>query len=322
MTDEVTETIADALTTAMAEAESETETEEASGISQEATEEIEESSEVEETEVEEEDDESEEPEKAFQAPEHWSSDERTQFESLPPEAQEVLLQRDKAFQTGYQEKAQAITAITEAIKPWEQSLAQRGITPEQAIRTLFAAQHSLETGAVAGILQIAQNYGVVDQLRDKFAPQADEDDFTDPGIKALQEQVQALTSKLDQTTQGIQQQQTTSVQQQIENFQNATDGDGKLLHPHFEDAMPTILARVQSGDTLEVAYESAKWTVAEFRDSQNKPEKSDAQKAQKVKQAKRAARGVKTNGKADPAEGSETLTLHDDLTEAFRQHIS
>ena len=46
------------------------------------------------------------------------------------------------------------------------------------------------------------------------------------------------------------------------------------------------------------------------------------EKAKKVKQAKRAARGVKTNGKADPQEGAEVMSLHDDLTEAFRQHSS
>ena len=331
MTDEVTESIADALTQAMAEAESEapepTETEEAVAVSQdEAAEEVVEE-EVEETELEateEDDDDGEEPATVFQAPEHWSSDERTQFESLPPEAQEVLLARDKAFQTGYQEKAQSIAAITDAIKPWEQSLAQRGLTPEQAIRTLFAAQHQLDTDAVGGILQIAQNYGVLDQLQAKFAPETDDDDFTDPGIKALQQEIRDLKNQVTQTTQGIQQQQTQTVQQQIESFQNAKDDKGELLHPHFEDAMPMILAAVQSGDTLDAAYDKAKWSVPAYRESleQKTTEKTEAAKAKKVKQAKRAARGVKTNGKADPEEGAEVLSLHDDLKEAFRQHSS
>lgn len=324
--EETVESIADALTQAMAEVEPDPESEETSGISEEATAEVEETEDevVEVEAAEEDDDESEEPEKAFQAPEHWSSDERTQFDTLPPEAQEVLLARDKAFQTGYQEKAQTISAITEAIKPWEQSLAQRGLTPEQAIRTLFAAQHQLDTDAVGGILQIAQNYGVVDQLKQRFAPETDDDDFTDPGIKALQQEVQGLKNLLQQTTQGIEKQQTNTVQQQIENFQNAKDDKGELLHPHFEAAMPMILASVQSGDSLETAYDKAKWTVPAFRDSQTKNvvEKTDAQKAQKVKQAKRAARGVKTNGKASPEEGADAMTLKDSLEEAFRQHSS
>jgi hypothetical protein len=203
-------------------------------------------------------------------------------------------------------------------------LAQRGLTPEQAIRTLFAAQHQLDTDAVGGILQIAQNYGVLDQLQAKFAPETDDDDFTDPGIKALQQEIRDLKNQVTQTTQGIQQQQTQTVQQQIESFQNAKDDKGELLHPHFEDAMPMILAAVQSGDDLASAYDKAKWSVPAYRESLEKrtTEKTEAAKAKKVKQAKRAARGVKTNGKADPEEGAEVLSLHDDLKEAFRQHSS
>jgi hypothetical protein len=203
-------------------------------------------------------------------------------------------------------------------------LAQRGLTPEQAIRTLFAAQHQLDTDAVGGILQIAQNYGVLDQLQAKFAPETDDDDFTDPGIKALQQEIRDLKNQVTQTTQGIQQQQTQTVQQQIESFQNAKDDKGELLHPHFEDAMPMILAAVQSGDDLASAYDKAKWSVPAYRESleQKTTEKTEAAKAKKVKQAKRAARGVKTNGKADPEEGVEALSLHDDLAEAFRQHSS
>lgn len=315
-------TIADELAAAMAE--SEPETEEAGGISEEATEETEVEAAA-ETEVEEDVEGEEEPETVFAAPEHWSSDERESFQALPPEAQEILLAKDKQFQKGYQEKAQAISAITEAIKPWEQSLAQRGLTPEQAIRTLFAAQHQLDTDAVGGILQIAQNYGVVDQLREKFAPVTDDDDdFTDPGIKALQQKIESLESKLEQTTKGFQQTQTQSVQQQIESFQNAKDASGNLLHPYFEEAMPLIITAVKSGESLEAAYDKAKWTVPEYRESLSSKtvEKTDAEKAKKVKQAKRAARGVKTNGKADPAEGSEVLSLKDDLMESFRQHSS
>jgi hypothetical protein len=327
---ETPESIADALTAAMAEqVESESETEATpDSISEEAvTETEEETVELEatdESEVEEDDDESEEPEKVFQAPEHWSSDERAKFDSLPPEAQEVLLERDKAFQKGYQEKAQAISAITEAIEPFKESLIRRGMTPQQAIGILFNAQDRLDKNPLEGILQIAQSYGIVDQLREQFAPQADEDDFTDPGIKALQQEIKELKGQIAQTNQGLQQQTIDAGRQQLETFKDAVDGDGKLLHPHFEQVMPLVTAYVQQGDSLQEAYEKAVWTVPEYRDSQvtKTVEKTDKEKAEKVKKAKRAARGVKTNGKSDPEEGTETLSLHDDLKEAFRQHSS
>lgn len=330
MTDEVetAESIADVLTETMAAAESEPETEEApDSISQEAVTETEEvveaQADTEET-VEEDDDESGEPEKVFTAPEHWSSDERASFDSLPPEAKELVLTRDAQFQTGYQEKAQAISAITDAIEPFKESLIRRGVTAEQAIGLLFNAQERLDSNPLDGILQIAQSYGIVDQLREQFAPKTDEEDFTDPGIRALQLEIKGLKNQMDQTNAGIQRQGASVVQQQIDTFQSAKDADGNLKHPHFEQIKTLMGSYVQGGDTLDAAYEKAVWTVAEFRESQNKRvvEKTDEQKAEKVKKAKRAARGVRTNGKADPAEGAETQSLHDDLTEAFRQHSS
>lgn len=325
---ETPESIADALTAVMAE--SETETEEAQEVSQEteATTETEEKDVVleaaDETEVEEDDDESEEQEAVFQAPEHWSSDEREGFDALAPEAKELLLKRDAQFQTGYQEKAQAISAITDALEPFKETLIRRGLSPEQAIGILFNAQDRLDKNPLDGILQIAQSYGVVDQLKAKFVPQTDDEDFTDPGIKALQDEVRGLKGQIDQTNQGIQQQATDAGNKQIETFKAATDDDGKLKHPHFEKVMSLVTSYVKDGETLESAYEKAVWTVPEFRDSQVKKdvEKTDQEKAVKVKKAKKAARGVKTNGKADVDEGKEVLTLHQDLKEAFRQHSS
>ena len=58
--------------------------------------------------------EDEEPEEVFQPPEHWSSDEKETFRSLPQEAQEILIERDKSFQRGYQERVQAISDIEKA----------------------------------------------------------------------------------------------------------------------------------------------------------------------------------------------------------------
>lgn len=323
-TTETPESITAALTAVMAEAE--TETEEATDSVPEGavteTEEVETSEEVEATEVEEDDDESGEPEKVFAAPEHWSSDQREKFEPLSSEAREIVLGFDAEFKRGYQEKAQTITAITEAIKPWEDALARRGITADQAIRTLFAAQNQLETNALQGVLQIAQGYGIVDQLKQYFAPQTDDDEFTDPGFKALQQEIKGLKGDIQQTNQGIQQQTIDAGNTQIESFKSATDDDGKLKHPHFEQVMNLVTSYVRDGETLDSAYEKAVWTIPEFRTAQVKmdTDKADAEKALKAKKAKKAARGVRTNGKADVDEGKEAKTLHDDLKEAWRQH--
>jgi len=244
----------------------------------------------------------------------------------PPDAKELVLERDAQFQKGYQEKAQAISAITDAIEPFKESLIRRGMTPQQAIGILFNAQDRLDNNPLEGILQIAQSYGVADQLKEQFAPQTDDDDLTDPGIKALQKEFQGLKSQMEQTNQGIRQQVVDAGNQQIETFKNAVDGEGNLAHPYFEQLVSEITSHLEKkeGATLESAYKQLVWTVPEYRESQNKQivEKTDQEKAAQVKKAKRASRGIKTNGKSDPEEGAEALSLHDDLTEAFRQHSS
>jgi hypothetical protein len=309
------ESIADALTASMTElSDSEVETEEEDGgISQEATEET---TEV----VEEEPAEEAEPEKVFQPPEHWSSDEKSQFEALPPEAQEVLLARDKAFQKGYQEKAQSISAISEALEPWKQSLAQQGLTADQAIRQLFAAKNTLDTNPLNGILQLAKNYGVLDQLQTRFAPSTDDDDLSDPEIRALKQEISSLKAQVSQTTEGIQQQSTNAVQQQIESFKNEKDADGALKHPHFDSVRALMGAYVQQGKTMQEAYENAVWTVPEFREALQKSVKkeTEAERAARVKKAKVAAKGVKANGKAAP-DTSKPKSLGEDLRAAWNE---
>lgn len=323
-----TESIADALTASFeeasqAESEPETETAEEVAVSEGAAEEVEET-EVEAT--EEASEESEEPETVFQAPEHWSSDDREAFEARSPEAQKLILKLEKDFKQGYQERVEGISAITEALEPWKDELAQRGVTADQAIRTLFAAQHSLDTNPVQGVLQIAQSYGILDQLRKEFSPETDDNDFTDPEIKALRAEVSDLKNQQNQNTQAAQDERNRAVQAQIDNFANAKDSDGNLSHPHFEQVRVQMGPLVDKGMSMEEAYKEAVWTVPEYRESQlkaqekAKAEKTEAEKAQKVKQAKKAARGVKTNGKADPAEGADALSLGDELREAFRQH--
>ncbi len=316
------ESIADILTQAMNEESAETETAEA-----ETPEEVSEPQEVaeatdgEDTPTEknevvaeaEEASEDAEPE-GIPAPEHWSSELKERFAALDPEAQAILVERDGEFQKGYQERAESITAIQQAFEPYKQLIAQMGVSEDQAIRSLLATYQNLLSDPLSGIRGLATSFGVLDQL---VTPDTN-DDFIDPEIKALREQVSGLQGQLQQF--GNQQAQSAQAQgqQQIEAFKSAKDSEGNPLHPHFEDALPTIVSLVQSGKSLDEAYEEAKWTVAAYRDSLQKKEPSDIEKARKVKQARKAAETVKPKGKA-PEAAEKELTLHDELALAYKE---
>lgn len=315
-------TIADELKKSFVEATGDTETPEAEDPVEDSalleSADAEEADEVETVEAKE-DNEGVEPDEVFQAPEHWSSDLREQFSSLTPEAQQILINRDKEFQKGYQEKAQSISAIQQAIEPWKQALAQRGVTPEQAIRSLFAAQHMIESDPLNGILQLARNMGVVDQLKNQFAPDTDED-FSDPEVRALKQEIKELRAQIDNTGKTISNQQTQGAQETLNAFVNAVDESGNKKHPYFEQVKHLMAPLVGSGKTLEDAYSQVVWSVPEYRESAIKKEPSDVEKAQKVRQAKRASRSIKPNGKAKQTESEESLSISDDLRLAWKQH--
>lgn len=330
---EIEQSIADELAAVWNEAEADTETAEAK-----APEEVSEPQEVAETEdgedtpVEEnevpveaeEASEDTEPETVFQAPEHWSSEDKAAFESLTDEAKELTLKFESDFKRGYQERVQDITEIQQAIEPWKNMVAQFGVSEAQAIRTLFAAYNQLMTNPVQGVQNLAQTFGVMDQLRAQFAPETD-DDFTDPEIKALRQQVQNLQGNLQSFSQQQIQNANMDAQNMVAEFKAAKDASGNLLHPHFDEATPMIAALIRDGKTLEDAYQEAVWSVPAYRESQMKAipkEKTQEEKAAKVKKAKRAAASVKQSGKGSPTSEDAGLSLEDELRATWNELAS
>ena len=280
---------------------------------------------AEEVEVEaaaEEDDEDGEPEEVFQPPEHWSSDEKEAFQSLTPEAQQILLNKEKQFQQGYQERAQAISDIEKALEPYKQNLAYMGVDEATAIRTLFATHQRIMSDPANGILQLAQQFGIMDQLRQQFAPDTD-DEFVDPEIKALRQQVQELQSNLGQfQTQTVQGQQQELLGQ-IESFKAQKDDKGNLVHPYFDKVRLQMAPLVQQGKSMEEAYNEVVWTVPEYRDrhlktvTAKRKNESSQERAQRVKKAKKAATANKTSGKSNAEDVDESLSVKDELRAAW-----
>lgn len=270
----------------------------------------------------EEDDEDGEPEEVFQPPEHWSSDEKETFKSLTPEAQQILINKEKQFQQGYQERAQSISDIEKAIEPYKQTLAYMGIDEGTAVRTLFSTYQRMMSDPANGILQLAQQFGIMDQLRQQFAPDTD-DEFVDPEIKALRQQVQELQGNLGQFQQQTVQGQQQELLSQIESFKAQKDEKGTPVHPYFDQVRQQMAPLVQQGKSMEEAYNEVVWTVPEYRDKhlktvQSKRKNESAQeRAKRVKAAKKAATANKTSGKSQADADDDSLTVKDELRAAW-----
>jgi len=323
--EELTESIAEALQASFNEAETDTESVEAEAAQGDSEAELVaetvdgEDTPIEENEVAveaEEDTQDAEPARVFQAPEHWSSEHKEQFAALDPSSQELVLARDADFQTGYQERVQGITDIQSALEPWKQTIAELGLSEADAIRTLFATYNTLRTDPLSGIQNLAQNFGVLDQLN---VPETD-DDYTDPGVKALQSQIAGLQQQLQEVGNYQQQAVRSEGQRMIDNFKSEKTADGKEAHPYFEDALPLITSLVSQGKSLEEAYSEAVWTVPAYREASTpKAGLTAEQKAAKVKQARKASNTVKTSRSDSPGSQEKVMSLEDELTAAFRE---
>ena len=266
----------------------------------------------------------EEPEEVFQAPEHWSSDEKERFSSLPREAQEILVEKDKQFQKGFQERAEARSDLEQALEPWKQAIAQLGMSEAEAIRTTFALRAQIEQDPENGILMLAQRFGVLDRLRERFSPDTD-DDLADPEVKALRQQLREMKTELTSFKSMTEAERKEQLQSQINVFKNAEDETGALKHPYFDKVRHLMAPLVNQGKSMEEAYNETVWSVPEFRESQLKVKKArqkeedELAKARKVKDAKKAANSIKPSGKDDPDSKDESLSLKDELSAAWKE---
>lgn len=93
------------------------------------------------------------------ADKHWST--------LNPEIQAAWQERDANYERGiqrYRERAETADRLESAFAPYQQTLAQVGATPEQAIQTLLGMDHILRNGApvekAALIAQLANQFQV------------------------------------------------------------------------------------------------------------------------------------------------------------------
>lgn len=93
------------------------------------------------------------------AEKHWTT--------LPPEIQSAWQERDASYERGiqrYKERAEAADRMDSVFAPYQQTLAQVGATPEQAVQTLLGMDHILRHGQpqekAALIAQLAHQFAV------------------------------------------------------------------------------------------------------------------------------------------------------------------
>lgn len=268
-----------------------------------------------------------------EAPAEMSAEQRVAFKALPIDAQRQVAERYAEVRRTLTQKTEEVAKertkyqeLETAFEPYRDELALQGTTPAQAAARLLAAQRALTRDPVNGLKWLSQSLGV--DLR-QLTPQPDkEEEFLDPAVKALKDEVRSLRAELNQQQVGVQQSRMSEAQKILEDFKTAKDEAGNLKHPHFDnpDVRAVISGLVGQGKTLGEAYERAVFVLPEVRskiaeDAAKAAQAEAAKKAeearkQKLVAAKTASQTIRSRGTAD--EKTPNMSIEDALRAAMR----
>jgi hypothetical protein len=207
------------------------------------------------------------------------------------------MQREQQMLDGIEQyKADATFArpLKEIISPYMPMIQARGIDAPKAVAALLNAQYQLDQNPRAGLMQIAKTYGIdlaeLAQLAGTPQPEIS------PEVKGLRTELNEIKTALT----AKQEQEYKAAREKIAVEVNTFASDPK--HPYFDEVADDITKLLQTGESLEVAYEKAVWANPVTRAK----ELARVQKEQTVKlreknkvevNAARKAAGSNVNGR-------------------------
>jgi hypothetical protein len=294
-----------------------------------------------------------------QAPEHWSAEDKAVFAKLPSEGQAFLLKRHGEMEAEFTRKAQASAGavqFTQSLAPVftdrriQTSLQQSGLNPTQAIQE-WAGFHVRATSP-----NMQDRFNVLVDLTERMGldparifvalnksplPEGlSEAELKDPAVKffadrlgqttgelnALKSEISRIQQREAQENQAKAQANEQHAKQNIDQWADETDSDGRPLRPHFNAVLPIILDlyRANPQRNLAEAYDAACWAHPDVRKQLLAAEYQRNQSRHDVEKAKIAQRGnvrgltspaVKPPGANGPSRGSLRDTIEQSAEE-------
>ena len=268
---------------------------------------------------------------ALTAPKHWPKEEQEIFNTWDANVQHQVMDRYKAMEGDYTKKTQALAkykkrneSLDEIYGPFRDDFQRAGMDEVAATRQLLAAHKYLREDPQQALKWLAQSYGV--DLKAVNDDTAVEDEYADPQMKAMQQQIAQLQGTINNQQQQAQNMQKQEVQAMIDNFQTAKDADGNLKHPHFEVVQNQMSGLISSGvaKDIESAYEMAVYANPETRakvlDEKVKKETKQEVKAEAVQKAKKQQRvNVKGSGTPSNSAVPSGMTLNETIKFSMKQ---
>jgi hypothetical protein len=267
---------------------------------------------------------SESPSGEIAIPRSLSPEAKAQFKDWPALARNEFLRREADTARGVEKLQQELRRyepLEAILAPHREKWQLHGTDEVRAVQTLLAAQNFLERDPVQALQYLAKSYGV--QLG-QADPNATPSPQADPQIRALTQQVQTLSQRLQAQDHASHSQRLTETLSAIEQFAQ----DPK--HVYFDNVRDDMSRLLESGaaTSLPDAYQKATWSNETIRNlmlaEQQRGTQADeeARRQQHAQQAREA--GVSITGSLGPGAShvspvDPNSSIDDDVRRAFQQ---
>jgi hypothetical protein len=270
------------------------------------------------------------------APPTLTAEAKSKWAELPAWAKREFHKREADSVKGFEnikaelseaaEYGQRIQALVDPYLPMIQS---EGGNAESAVQEMLNTAYILRTGTprykAQAALQLAQQYGFINDMVAILSGNVQNSNHAPPQDPRVDE----LLRRQEELEQSKEQEALDSGVRQVEEFASATDENGQLLHPYFENVKEDMYAVLQSGraEDLETAYEAALWMNPETRTLQAREQTSQLEQErheQAKERAKKARKANKVNiakrGDHDPSSPEKpTGSIEDTMRETMER---
>ena len=198
---------------------------------------------------------------AKEAPKSWPKEKHAIWQTLPPEAQDFYLTREKQFLDGleqYKAGAQYAKQLSDVVAPFRPLLQQQGINETEAFQYMLTAHANLSTGSPEqrreSFMQIGRDLGILGANDTTDTLAVGEQLPVDPRVQELQQRLNALESERNRETQARLQRVKVEADTAVEAF--AADPE----NIYFNEVASDMALLVKQGFELKDAYDRAVWS--------------------------------------------------------------
>jgi hypothetical protein len=186
---------------------------------------------------------------AILVPQAWSAAAKDSWHQLPRAIQEEVDRRERDVSRALQQRAEqanVLEPIVQAIQPYSQKLALRGINPASVVTQLLAVQDLLDRDPIEGIAYVARSYGV--DLRNFATAFAQSQQPQDPAMRELSDRVSRQDQMLQQWRQAAEAQEMQRIQGEVQRFAASRD------YPYFDQVRERMAHFMERGSADDLAH--------------------------------------------------------------------